>query len=204
MEKPDDGSSNFQKVAGTLLFDEDAAFKFIGVRAFIMSASTIADLVDDFYLVLGEKFVDARLYLGGKRAGKRTAAALATANQTASPSGIDVNDKAALETFFADFYAALGWAKLEFHLDYANRAGYVIARNSFLAQGALAKFTARGAATAVEDTKLLPRCAMLSGYVAGLVSFLCSLDVNARETECIATNNAACRFEISPKQMRET
>ncbi|CAG0946955.1 hypothetical protein ANRL1_03484 [Anaerolineae bacterium] len=197
METPDAGSY-FQKVSSTLQFDQDAAFKFIGVRAFIMSASTIADLMDDFYLVLGERFVDARLYLGGKRAGKRTAAALASANQ------IDVNDKPTLEKFFADFYAALGWAKLEFHLDYASQAGSVIAINSFLAQGALAKFTARGAATVVENHTLMPRCGMLSGYIAGVVSYLFASDVDAHETECIATNHTACRFEIAPKQMRET
>lgn len=197
MENPNAGSSNFQKVASTLGFDQKAAFKFSGVRAFIMSASTIADLMDDFYLVLGERFVDARLYLGGKRASKRTAAALASANQ------IDVNDKSTLEKFFADFYAALGRAKLEFQLDYASQAGYVIATNSFLAQGALAKFTARGAATVVEDNKLMPRCAMLSGYIAGVVSYLFASEVDAHETECIAAKQPACRFEIAPKQMRE-
>lgn len=196
METPEAGSY-FQKVSSTLQFDQDAAFKFIGVRAFIMSASTIADLVDDFYLVLGEKFVDARLYLGGKRAGKRTAAALASANQ------IDVNDESTLEKFFADFYAALGWAKLEFHLDYTNRTGFVIAANSFLAQGALAKFTARGAATVVEDNKLMPRCAMLSGYIAGLVSFLYGADVDARESACVTQNHPACRFEIALQLKRE-
>ncbi len=197
METPNAGSY-FQKVSSTLQFDQDAAFKFIGVRAFIMSASTIADLMDDFYLVLGERFVDARLYLGGKRAGKRTAAALASANQ------IDGNDKPTLEKFFADFYAALGWAKLEFHLDYASQAGYVVALNSFLAQGALAKFTARGAATVVEDNKLMPRCAMLSGYIAGLVSYLFDSAVDVRETECITTNHAACRFEIQAERLRDS
>ncbi|MBI5650729.1 MAG: hypothetical protein HZC40_09845 [Chloroflexi bacterium] len=190
MATPDAGS-NLYKLSGTLQFDHDAALKFIGVRAFVMSASTIADVMDDFYLVLGEKFVDARLYLGGKRAGKRTAAALANANK------IDVADKPALEKFYADFYAALGWAKLDFQLDYAQHAGAVIAHNSFLAQGALAKFTARGAATRIEDAKLMPRCAMLAGYIAGLVSFLFDVEMDARESACIAQNHSACRFEIS-------
>jgi hypothetical protein len=198
MDTPMKEPSYFGEVTRTLQFSEDAAFKFIGVRAFIMSASTIADLVDDLYLVLGEKFVDARLYLGGKRAGQRTAAALIAAFK------IDPGDKKTQEQFFTDFYSALGWAKLEFQLDYAAQAGQVLAHNSFLAQGALAKFTAKGAATAVDQAKRMSRCAMLGGYIAGLVTTLFGADRDAREVECLATNHAACRFEIAPKQARET
>lgn len=188
--------SYFDKVIDTVQFDPEAAFRCIGVRAFIMSASTIADIIDDLYLVLGERFVDARLYLGGKRAGARTAAALANVHH------VDPSDKAALERLYADFYAAIGWAKLEFRLDYANHTGVVLARNSFLAQGALAKFTARGVATPVEAIRPLARCAMLSGYIAGLVSFLFDTDIEVRETDCIGTGSEACRFEVWPKEER--
>ncbi len=192
MDRSAAGSDFYDAMTRTLEFSPDAALKFSGgVRAFIMSASTIADLVDDFYLVLGERFVDARLYLGGKRAGKRTAAAL-TAKYDLKP-----DDKATAEQFFADFYTSLGWANLEFQLDYAHRAGGVIAHNSFLAQGATAKFTARGNATAVETALSAPRCAMLSGYIAGLVSHLFEADIDARETECIAMNAPACRFHLA-------
>jgi predicted hydrocarbon binding protein len=185
----------FEEMTRTLEFDPAAALKFSGgVRAFIMSASTIADLVDDLYLVLGEKFVDARLYLGGKRAGKRTAAALTTKFKIAP------TDKKTCEQFFSDFYASLGWARIEFQLDYANRTGNVVAHNSFLAQGAVAKFTSRGNATAV-DTKAAPRCAMLSGYIAGLVSFLLDLDVDVRESECVAMQAPECRFDVVHKQI---
>jgi len=195
VENSNGGSVFFDEMARTMEFDPDAALRFSGgVRAFIMSASTIADLIDDLYLVLGERFVDARLYLGGKRAGKRTAAALATKYNLAP------TDKAQAEAFYTGFYTALGWAKLEFQLDYINRAGTVMARNSFLAQGAVAKFTARGVATTVAENKLAPRCAMLSGYVAGIVSHLFDADVDAREVECLATNSAVCRFEIYTKQ----
>ena len=183
-------SNYYDAMTRTLEFSPEAALKFSGgVRAFIMSASTIADLVDDLYLVLGEKFVDARLYLGGKRAGKRTAAALT------AKFGIAADDKARCEKFFVDFYTSLGWAKIEFQLDYANRTGTVLAHNSFLAQGAIAKFTAQGSATAVE-TRSQARCAMLGGYIAGLVSFLFNTDVDARETECMAMHYPVCQFNI--------
>lgn len=186
----------FGKVAGTATFDEKAAFKFIGVRAFIMSAATIADLMDDFYLVLGQRFVDARAYMGGRRAGVRTAAAVIAANK------LDPANKPEVERLFHDFYAALGWADLEFQLDYQARTGYVIARNSFLAQGAMAKFTAQGAATAANNvTGPFTRCAMLGGYVAGLVSNLLGNEVDVRETECLTLGFAACRFEVLPERL---
>lgn len=191
MEESATGLNFFDEMTRTLEFNSEGALKFSGgVRAFIMSASTIGDLVDDLYLVLGEKFVDARLYLGGKRAGKRTAAAL-TAKYN-----IDPNDKAKSEQFFSDFYASLGWAKVEFQLDYANRSGRVLAHNSFLAQGAIAKFTTRGAETTVETIKPAPRCAMLSGYIAGLVSHLFASDVDVREIECVTMNAPVCRFQV--------
>ena len=195
MDRIAGGSEFYDAMTRTLEFSPDAALKFSGgVRAFIMSASTIADVVDDFYLVLGERFVDARLYLGGKRAGKRTAAALTTKQN------LDPSDKATAERFFADFYTSLGWAKMEFQLDYANHTGTIVAHNSFLAQGAVAKFTARGIATEVESVKPASRCAMLSGYIAGLVSFLFETDVDARETECITMNVPVCRFEVYEKK----
>lgn len=185
----------FDAVSRTAQFDSEAAFRFIGVRAFIMSASTIADLVDDLYLMLGERFVDARMYMGGRRAGERTAAALLAAYK------LDPNDKRAAEKLFTDFYAALGWANLEFQLDYSAQAGCVVARNSFLAQGARAKFTAQGKATAVEDVRPAARCAMLGGYVAGLVSNLLEAEIDVRETECLATDNSDCRFQVASERL---
>ncbi|MBI5031838.1 MAG: hypothetical protein HZB51_15015 [Chloroflexi bacterium] len=193
MDAKADPVSFFDAMTRTVEFDPDAAFKFSGgVRAFIMSASTIADLVDDLYLVLGERFVDARLYLGGKRAGKRTAAAL-----TAKFS-LDPGDKVKSEHFFSDFYASLGWAKIEFDLDYPNQLGQVWARNSFLAQGAVAKFTSSGNAIAIA-AKPVPRCAMLSGYIAGLVSFLFDAEVDVREIDCLAQSAPICRFNVIHK-----
>ncbi len=192
-----DDLENFQRLTQTLEFSPTAEMKFSGgVRAFIMSASTIADLLDDFYLVLGEKFVNARLYLGGRRAGLRTAAALVTNFK------LDPNDKAAVEHFFSDFYASIGWARLKFNLNYATHTGHVLATNSFLAQGALAKFTAQGVATAQKIVPR-PRCTMLGGYVAGLVTNLFGVDMDARETECIATNDPMCKFEVLVKKLRE-
>lgn len=186
----------FGKVVNSARFSPDAAFQFIGVRAFIMSASTIADLMDDFYLVLGPRFVDARLYMGGRRAGVRTAGALVAAYK------MDAGDKANLQRLFTDFYAALGWGELDFRLDYERKTGYIIVRNSFLAQGAQAKFTAQGKATTVNNVATaFPRCAMLGGYVAGLASNLLGVDVDVRETECLLLGHAACRFEITSERL---
>lgn len=191
MSSSNEPDSFFERMAHTVEFDPQAGFTFSGgVRAFIMSASTIDDLIDDLYLVFGFQYVNARLYLGGKRAGKRTAAALTTKYN------VDTDDKPTCEQFFSDFYAALGWARLEFELDYAQAAGTVIAHNSFLAQGALEKFTARGTATAVK-AKAQPRCEMLGGYIAGLVSFLFNAEVDAHETECLVTRAPACRFKVT-------
>jgi len=194
MDASTDPGSFFETLTRTVEFDPKAGFTFSGgVRAFIMSASTIDDLIDDLYLVFGVKYVNARLYLGGKRAGKRTAAAL-----TAKFS-IDSDDKRKCEQFFSDFYAALGWAKIEFELDYEKHTGTVIAHNSFLAQGAMEKFTERGAATTVK-AKQQPRCAMLAGYIAGLVSFLFNADIDARETECLVMHAPTCRFSVARQE----
>lgn len=186
----------FDKVMGTAKFSSEAAFQFINVRAFIMSASTIADLMDDFYLVLGSRFVDARLYMGGRRAGVRTAAALVAAHK------LDPNDKQSIQQLFTDFYSALGWANLEFQLDYQTYKGKILAKNSFLAQGALAKFTAQGTATAVNSVATpFARCAMLGGYIAGLASNLLGTEVDVRETECLILGHPACQFEITPERL---
>ncbi len=169
-----------------------------GVRAFLMSTSSFADLLDDFYLVLGERFVNARLYMGGRRAGARTAAALVSLFK------LDPNDKPAVERLLAGVDAAIGWARYEFHLDYAARSGYVIAKNSFLAQGALEKFTANGKMTAVQAKDSFARCAMLAGYLAGLVSYLLQHEVDLQETECLALGHAACRFDVLPHRIYVT
>lgn len=195
MEKTPVVASYFDAVSGTAKFNPNAAFQFIGVRAFIMSASTIADLMDDFYLVLGDRFVDARLYMGGRKAGVRTAAALVSAFK------LDPKDKRGVERLFRDFYASLGWACLDFQLDYEHLSGRVVATNSFLAQGALAKFTAQGKATAVQGANPQPRCAMLGGYVAGLVSNLFAFDVDVKETQCLAMGQPDCRFEVTPERL---
>lgn len=186
----------FGQVVSSARFSPEAAFQFIGVRAFVMSASTIADIMDDFYLVLGARFVDARLYMGGRRAGIRTAAALVAAYK------LDPSDKVHTEELFTSFYAALGWGKLDFQLDYAEKRGCVIAANSFLAQGSKSKFTAQGTATAVSTmANPFARCAMLGGYIAGLASNLLGSDVDVRETECLAAGYPTCRFEITPERL---
>ncbi len=186
----------FDQVVSSARFDPEAAFKFIGVRAFIMSASTMADLIDDFNLVLGPRFVDARLYMGGRRAGVRTARALVAAHI------LDPQNRPAIQKLFADFYAALGWGQFDFRLDYATRSGHVLVKHSFLAEGATAKFTAQGTATAVKNVATaFPRCAMLGGYIAGLVSNLLGNEVDVRETECTVLQFPTCRFEITPERL---
>ncbi|MCX7840787.1 MAG: 4-vinyl reductase [Anaerolineae bacterium] len=161
-----------------------------GVRAFLMSTSSFADLMDDFYLVLGERFVNARMYMGGRRAGLRTAPALA------SMFGIAPSDKAQLEKIFSDLDCSIGWGRYEFHLDYAAGKGIVLVHHSFLAEGALSKFTANGKISAIQARDSFPRCALLAGYLAGLCSFLLERDVDMQETECRALGHSACKFEI--------
>jgi len=53
--------------------------------------------MDDFYLVLGDRFVNARMYMGGRRAGSRTAAALASMCKVDQRFKVDKRDKAKLE-----------------------------------------------------------------------------------------------------------
>ncbi len=161
-----------------------------GVRAFLMSTSSFSDLMDDFYLVLGERFVNARMYMGGRRAGLRTAPALASLFKVAP------SDKAQLEKIFSNVDCTVGWGRYDFHLDYATGKGFVLVHHSFLAEGALAKFTENGkmTATAVRDT--FPRCALLAGYLAGLASYLLERQVDMQETECIVQGHPACKFEI--------
>ncbi|MCL5952496.1 MAG: 4-vinyl reductase [Chloroflexi bacterium] len=179
----------FKAIVSTAEFNRNAAMQFIGVRSLVMTAATMADLLDDFYLVLGERFVDARLYLSGRRAGVRTAQALVAAFKVAP------GDKKGTERLFSDLFAALGWGGLNFQLDYANRSGAVIAANSFLAQGALSR------PSAALDPSSLPRCAMLGGYVAGMVTNLFANDVDVKETECLAQGHPACRFEVTPERL---
>lgn len=161
-----------------------------GVRAFLMSTSSFADLMDDFYLVLGERFVNARMYMGGRRAGSRTAPALA------AMFGIPPSAKTQLENIFSDLDCSIGWGRYEFRLDYAAGKGWVQVYHSFLAEGALSKFTANGKITAMQARDAFPRCAMLAGYLAGLCSFLLERDVDLQETECLALGAPACKFEI--------
>lgn len=160
------------------------------VRAFLMSTSSFADLMDDFYLVLGERFVNARMYMGGRRAGLRTAPALA------AMFGIASTDKPQLEKLFSDLDCSIGWGRYDFRLDYANSKGLVLVYHSFLAEGALSKFTANGKITAMKAHDSFPRCALLAGYLAGLCSFLLEREVDMQETECLALGHSACKFEI--------
>jgi predicted hydrocarbon binding protein len=161
-----------------------------GVRAFLMSTSSFADLMDDFYLVLGERFVNARMYMGGRRAGARTAPALAAMFK------VPQSDKAQLEKIFSDLDCSVGWGRYEFHLDYATGKGFVLVQHSFLAEGALSKFTANGKITAMQARDSFPRCALLAGYLAGMSSYLLEREVDMQETECIALGHPACKFEI--------
>lgn len=161
-----------------------------GVRAFLMSTSSFADLMDDFYLVLGHRFVNARMYMGGRRAGARTAPALASMFK------VDHSDKAQLEKIFTDLDCSIGWGKYAFHLDYSTGKGFVLVNHSFLAEGVLSKFTANGKTTATQVHDSFPRCPLLAGYLAGLSSFLLGREIDTQETECLALGHSACKFEI--------
>ncbi len=161
-----------------------------GVRAFLMSTSSFADLMDDFYLVLGERFVNARMYMGGRRAGSRTAPALASMFK------VDQSDKAKLEKIFTDLDCSIGWGKYEFHLDYATGKGFVLVHHSFLAEGVLSKFTTNGKMTVMQVHDSFPRCPLLAGYLAGLCSFLLGHEIDMQETECLVLGHPACKFEI--------
>jgi len=167
-----------------------------GVRTFLMSTSSFADLMDDFYLVLGDRFVNARMYMGGRRAGSRTAAALASMFKVDQRFKVDQSDKAKLEKIFTDFYCSIGWGKYEFHLDYSAGKGFVLVHHSFLAEGVLSKFTANGKMTAIQVHDSFPRCPLLAGYLAGLSSFLLGREIDMQETECLALGHPACKFEI--------
>jgi hypothetical protein len=174
-----------------LEFSEAGDLKVLGgVRAFLMSTSSFTDLMDDFYLVLGERFVNARMYMGGRRAGVRTAPALASLFQ------VPQSDKAQLEKIYSDLDCSIGWGRYEFHLDYASGKGFVLVHHSFLAEGTLSKFTANGKMTAMSARDSFPRCALLAGYLAGLSSYLLERQVDMQETECIVQGHPVCKFVV--------
>jgi hypothetical protein len=60
----------FDEAARSAAFERDGQFNIIGVRAFITSCASIADWMDDLYMLLGERFIDARLYLSARPRGK--------------------------------------------------------------------------------------------------------------------------------------
>lgn len=93
---------HFDEAAKSATFQKDGQFNIIGVRAFITSCASIADWMDDLYMLLGERFINARLYLSARRAARRTVTALLTEFHVP-------DDSKSKEKFFTEFYAAIGW-----------------------------------------------------------------------------------------------
>ena len=180
----------FDEAAKSATFEQDGEFHIIGVRAFITSCASIADWMDDLYMLLGERFIDARLYLSARRAAKRTIAALLAEFHVP-------DDPRAKEPFFAEFYAAIGWGQIEYQLDYAHKTGRVIVRNSFLAQGVQSKFTPQGRSVATEQKSDITRCALFGAYLAAQVSNFFGEEIEMQERECAAMGHATCVFDVS-------
>ncbi len=180
----------FDEAAKSATFEQDGQFNIIGVRAFITSCASIADWMDDLYMLLGERFIDARLYLSARRAAKRTVTALLAEFHVP-------DDPKSKEQFFAEFYAAIGWGNLEYQLDYAQKTGRVVVKNSFLAQGYASKFTAQGRSIATGAKSTITRCALLGAYLAAQVSNFFGEEIEMQEQQCAAMGNDACLFQVS-------
>ena len=180
----------FDEATRSATFERDGQFNIIGVRAFITSCASIADWMDDLYMVLGERFIEARLYLSARRAAKRTVAALLAEFHV--PDDLQVK-----EQFFSEFYAAIGWGNIEYQLDHAKKTGKVVIQNSFLVQGLASKFTAQGRSVATGQKSDIARCALFGAYLAAQVSNFFGEEIEMLETECAATGHAACVFEVS-------
>ncbi len=180
----------FDETSKSAVFEKDGQFNIIGVRAFITSCASIADWMDDLYMLLGERFIDTRLYLSARRAAKRTAAALLAEFHVP-------DDPKSKEAFFAEFYAAIGWGDLEYQLDYAQKAGKVIVRNSFLAQGYASKFTAQGRSITTEQKSNVTRCALLGAYLAAQVSNFFDHEIEMLEKQCAAMGHNECVFQVT-------
>jgi predicted hydrocarbon binding protein len=180
----------FDEAAKSAMFERDGQFNIIGVRAFITSCASIADWMDDLYMLLGERFIEARLYLSARRAAKRTTAALLAEFRVP-------DDPKAKEQFFSEFYGAIGWGKIEYQLDYAEKVGKVVVKNSFLMQGLASKFTALGRSVVTEQKSDIPRCALFGAYLAAQVSNFFGEEIEMLEKQCAAMGHATCVFEVS-------
>ncbi|MBI5031837.1 MAG: hypothetical protein HZB51_15010 [Chloroflexi bacterium] len=183
----------FDEAAKSATFEPDGQFNIIGVRAFITSCASIADWMDDLYMELGERFVDSRLYMSARRAAKRTVSALL--NEFRVP-----NDSQAKEKFFAEFYSAIGWGQIDYRLDYANKSGQVVVKNSFLAQGYATKFTADGRNVATSTKSEIARCTLLGAYLAAQVSDFLGEEIEMIEKQCAAMGHGECIFQVSREQ----
>ncbi len=180
----------FDEAAKSATFERDGQFTIIGVRAFITSCASIADWMDDLYMLLGERFIDTRLYLSARRAAKRTVAALLAEFHVP-------DEPKAKEQFFTEFYAAIGWGQIEYQLDYAQKTGQVIVKNSFLAQGFTTKFTVEGRNVATGQKSDIARCALFGAYLAAQVSNFFGEEVEVLEKQCAAMGHEACIFQVS-------
>jgi predicted hydrocarbon binding protein len=180
----------FDEASKSAAFEKDGQFNIIGVRAFITSCASIADWMDELYLLLGERFIDTRLYVSARRAAKRTVSALLAEFHVP-------NEPAAKEKFFAEFYAAIGWGQITYQLDYANQAGRVIVKNSFLAQGFANKFTAEGHSVSTGEKSKVTRCALLGAYLAAQVSNFFGKEIEMLEKQCAAMGYDECTFQVS-------
>ncbi|MCI0478311.1 MAG: hypothetical protein L0Y55_18885 [Anaerolineales bacterium] len=180
----------FDEAAKSAAFERDGQFNIIGVRAFVTSCASIADWMDDLYMLLGERFIEARLYLSARRAAIRTTTALLTEFHVP-------DDPKSKEQFFAEFYAAIGWGQIEYQLDYVKKTGQVVVKNSFLAQGFANKFTTQGHNIATEQKSDITRCALLGAYLAAQVSNFFGEEIEMLEKQCAAMGNRVCVFEVS-------
>jgi predicted hydrocarbon binding protein len=180
----------FDEAAKSATFERDGQFNIIGVRAFITSCASIADWMDDLYMLLGERFIEARLYLSARRAANRTVAALLAEFHVP-------DDPKSKEQFFVEFYAAIGWGQIEYQLDYTKKTGTVVMKNSFLAQGVANKFTPQGHNIVTGQKSDITRCALLGAYLAAQVSNFFGEEIEMLEKQCAAIGDAACVFEVS-------
>lgn len=180
----------FDEAAKSAIFSQDGQFNIIGVRAFIISCASIADWMDDLYTELGERFVDTRLYTSARRAAKRTVTALLSEFRVQ-------NDPPSKEKFFAEFYSAIGWGQIDYQLDYANKNGQVVVKNSFLAQGYANKFTPQGRNVPTGSKSDITRCALFGAYLAAQVSNFLGEEIEMLEKQCSAMGHDECVFQVS-------
>jgi predicted hydrocarbon binding protein len=82
-------------------------------------------------------------------------------------------------------------------LDYQNKTGKVVVKNSFLAQGYASKFTTQGRSVATGQTSNIPRCALFGAYLAAQVSNFFGEEIEMLEKQCAAMGHDCCIFEVS-------